>query len=867
MGREALAVRWRDQSYEWARCAASASGAEPGLVLLGNSPLLAAASPAWARAPSYAAAAILAPPGAPLAELVRPPTLRARLLWSLGAADIFWAACFPYRYTARQRAQLQPLALRYTFDGPSAGGNSSSGDGSDDEAARPRRWRVLATRRRRQAARLFRGLAADMHIGALRAVGWLMCKTFRVMFGGALLVDAAGLQRLRELQPDKTLVIVATHRSHVDYLILSWLLFTAGLPCPHIAAGINLSLPLVSRLLRACGAFFIRRSNGGADAEMYKRVLAGYVHALLREGQLLEWFIEGGRSRDGRVNPPKLGLLSYVVDAQLAGDLPKGVVLVPTTVSFDRVLEERALVAQLAGAPKRRESLGGLLAACWGVVRAALADRGAGKLGLGAGGICGRAAVRFGEPIDLERFLQERPEVAAGGAPEHKAAVAELGEALTAALRRSSALPTSALLVGALFMRAALAGSGLAAAEGTTAGVCAALEWLAGELRERGAACVSLPAAHAGPHLRRLGGLLGGCVGSLPAEDGGQVLALARGWEARLRQHMRLNQLLPWLAPEGLVAAALLACAAAGQRAGVDEVLEGAAWLRRFLVQEMDAAVGPGALQTAADFEPVVAAMERRGQVVALVTPSPAAAGGGGGKGRPPAAVPAVELRIAAGGAPRQAALLAALLLCPLVVTYAAVLQAVVLELTDAGGGTGGGGASSKALQAAARAALLAAADEERHPFVVPSGALVQGALATLRSLGVLVAAPPRREASSQALPAVGEEGEDGGGGEGDEEGAVPGPLPRTESQADAAAAQLMSVSGSALEAVVAESTDAGLCQLADGSPASSPERGRRGRRGGGGGAETELLVLGPAYRSVAAVQALLNRLHAYMPL
>lgn len=172
------------------------------------------------------------------------------------------------------------------------------------------------------------------------------------------------------------MVYIPAHKSHLDYLLLSYVLFASGLPCPHIAGGANLSLPLVGRVLRVCGAFFIRRtSRGTPDSHLYKAVLAAYVHALLVSGHSLEFFIEGGRSRDGRVNSPKLGLLKMVVEAVEAGDVGWPVYLVPTAMNYDAVPEEDSLAAQLAGAAKRSESLAGLASTCWSIAVKTLHSR------------------------------------------------------------------------------------------------------------------------------------------------------------------------------------------------------------------------------------------------------------------------------------------------------------------------------------------------------------------------------------------------------------------------------------------------------------------------------------------------------------
>lgn len=176
--------------------------------------------------------------------------------------------------------------------------------------------------------------------------------------------------------------------------------------------GDNLRLPIVGRIMRTCGAFFIRRSTKGTnDAALYKATLTSYLHTLLFHGISTEFFIEGGRSRDGRIAAPKLGLLSTCVDASLTGRCERPVHVVPVTITYDVPLEERGMLRELMGAPKQRETVlqfvsafGKLLGAlAWSACAAPWRWR-----PLGLGGRNGRVAVGFGEPVGINAFLRER---------------------------------------------------------------------------------------------------------------------------------------------------------------------------------------------------------------------------------------------------------------------------------------------------------------------------------------------------------------------------------------------------------------------------------------------------------------------------
>ncbi|KAL4853904.1 Glycerol-3-phosphate acyltransferase [Chlorella vulgaris] len=805
------AAAWLSYSRQWAREASAASGAPPPLQILPSTPV--DDSPAWRSAPNLAtAAALLVPPAggadggskqsAPTeADLAVAADVAARggwfgrLTWALGLTDIFFARATAYEGHVQglryRQQQLLPLTVQLAVE--HHGGTDLP---------------------EQQAEGLFREIAADQRPGALRLLGWMLSHLW--LFNSEVYVDASSLERLRglyvqkpgptsvsagvgaaagseqvqgvALPPRASVVYIPAHKSHLDYLVLSYVLFANGLPCPHIAAGANLSLPLVNRLLRACGAFFIRRTSRGADdAHAYKSVLAAYVHAMLVAGLSLEFFIEGGRSRDGRVNPPKLGMLRMVVDAVMAGDVDRPVYIVPTAMNYDASLEERSLAAQLAGAPKKSESLLGLASTCWAIVTKALRVRWQRwGLGLGAGGYCGRATVAFGEPINLQEWLQENQASIDAGGAEQRQAVAALGELVTASIRSSSALPTSALLLGSLFAEqhgvltgtpggSSQHGNGLVSSSGASAqAVATGMTWLADQLRQRGAAVVQLPqntgSGEQQQLLLHLAGMLPRCCsvsghgqasGSSARHE--PVLRLQGGVEAALLQHSRINQLMPWFAAEALVMAPLLAASHGQQSVSAAELFESAAFLRCVLAPEIDTALGPDELQSSSAFEPVLQRLLASGALV---------------QDRPGGRISLAPKNGGAGAASssdsRRAALFAAALLAPLLATYLETLRAMQRALAV----SGPSGSSAKALCSAAQKHLLAltagsaaagstsdstsdsATGCQFGRLVVPSVALVQGALKSLAAVGVLAAAPadagpqPARVASSEALAA-----------------------------------------------------------------------------------------------------------------
>lgn len=173
-------------------------------------------------------------------------------------------------------------------------------------------------------------------------------------------VDEEGVERIRAAAREGSVVLLPSHKSHIDYIVLSCVLRRRSLQLPVIAAGDNLSFFPVGPLLRRGGAFFIRRSFRGD--RLYAAVVDAYVRRLLREGWMIEFFMEGGRSRTGKLLPPMLGLLNMVVAAALPLERRK-VSFFPISIGYERLMEESAFARELSGGTKAREDASQLLAA------------------------------------------------------------------------------------------------------------------------------------------------------------------------------------------------------------------------------------------------------------------------------------------------------------------------------------------------------------------------------------------------------------------------------------------------------------------------------------------------------------------------
>ena len=218
--------------------------------------------------------------------------------------------------------------------------------------------------------------------------------TFMAMALGRLwnsLYDGVQLEHLENLSAvgdGVEIIYVPCHRSHMDYLLLSYIIYRKGFAVPHVAAGANLNMPLIGRLLRKGGAFFLRRSFKG-DA-LYAVVFAKYLGFMMARGHPLEYFIEGGRSRTGRLLSPRTGMLSMTLRSYLR-DPKRPVKFMPVYFGYERIVEGRTYIGELSGQPKQKESIFVLLRSIVAVLRSKF----------------GTVHVNLGQPIDLDELLQK----------------------------------------------------------------------------------------------------------------------------------------------------------------------------------------------------------------------------------------------------------------------------------------------------------------------------------------------------------------------------------------------------------------------------------------------------------------------------
>lgn len=250
----------------------------------------------------------------------------------------------------------------------------------------PKRLKQL----RKKAGEYFDEIAADYNVTYVQLFLMILTWFWKKIFQG-IDVDQAGLAVVREAARKGPLVYVPSHKSHIDYLVLNYILSMNHMHIPRVAAGRNLAFWPVGHIFRKAGAFFIRRSFSGA--KLYTSVFTMYIKTLLKEGHPIEFFIEGGRSRSGKLVLPKIGFLSILLQAHREGYCDD-LMFVPASISYDRILEEQAYLKEIGGGEKNRENFQQILKA-----RRFLKRK------------YGKIYIRFGRPLSLKEYLHENEDI------------------------------------------------------------------------------------------------------------------------------------------------------------------------------------------------------------------------------------------------------------------------------------------------------------------------------------------------------------------------------------------------------------------------------------------------------------------------
>ncbi|HEX3913889.1 MAG TPA: glycerol-3-phosphate 1-O-acyltransferase PlsB [Steroidobacteraceae bacterium] len=227
-------------------------------------------------------------------------------------------------------------------------------------------------------------IAANYSQAMVSFMAGLLARLWNSLYDG---IELEHIENLSAAGNGAEIIYVPCHRSHMDYLLLSYIIYRKGFAVPHVAAGVNLNMPVIGRFMRKCGAFFLRRSFKG-DA-LYPVVFAKYLGFMMARGHPLEYFIEGGRSRTGRLLAPRTGMLSMTVRSYLH-DPRRAVMFMPVYFGYERIVEGRTYIGELSGRPKQKESVFVLIKSTISVLRSKF----------------GKVHVNLGRPIALDDVLE-----------------------------------------------------------------------------------------------------------------------------------------------------------------------------------------------------------------------------------------------------------------------------------------------------------------------------------------------------------------------------------------------------------------------------------------------------------------------------
>ncbi|UDG80796.1 Glycerol-3-phosphate acyltransferase [Candidatus Hartigia pinicola] len=248
-----------------------------------------------------------------------------------------------------------------------------------DEA---RSKKISLKKAQKNAITIIKEISANFSYEAVRLTDRILSWTWNRLYQG---INVQHAERVRQLAEDgHEIVYVPSHRSHMDYLLLSYVLYHQGLVPPHIAAGVNLNFWPAGPIFRRLGAFFIRRTFKGY--KLYSTIFREYLNELLSRGYSIEYFIEGGRSRTGHLLQPKTGTLSMTLQAMLRED-SRSITIVPIYIGYEHVIEVSTYAKELRGAKKEKDGFVSMI-------------RGLRKLRK-----LGQGYVNFGQPILLTRYL------------------------------------------------------------------------------------------------------------------------------------------------------------------------------------------------------------------------------------------------------------------------------------------------------------------------------------------------------------------------------------------------------------------------------------------------------------------------------
>jgi glycerol-3-phosphate O-acyltransferase len=239
---------------------------------------------------------------------------------------------------------------------------------------------------RKRITRYLKEIAANVNYSYIQFAHVTLGYLWNHIYDGVV-VKRDQLNQIRAVAGRHPVVLVPMHRSHIDYLLVSDLFYEHDITFPHICSGINLNFWPIGPLIKKCGGFFIRRKFG--QNPIYKEAVYQYLKFLLSGRHCVEFFIEGTRSRTGKMNPPKMGILSLIMRAYFEGAC-EDISFIPTAVVYEQIPEQRAYVDEAAGREKKKESPGQFIKA-----RKVLKKR------------FGKVFIEFAEPVSFRQYCAQ----------------------------------------------------------------------------------------------------------------------------------------------------------------------------------------------------------------------------------------------------------------------------------------------------------------------------------------------------------------------------------------------------------------------------------------------------------------------------
>ncbi len=241
---------------------------------------------------------------------------------------------------------------------------------------------------RKQMEREYHQIASNFRWWVIRISDVVLRPLWTRVFSGVD-VRPEDIERIRAAMRQGSAILMPSHKSHFDYILLTWVCYKHDLIVPHVVAGANLAIWPISVFLRSVGGFFIKRSFSGE--RLHPAVFERYLRELIYRGYPVEFYIEGGRTRSGKLLTPRVGVLGMVLDATERRPTDHEVTLLPISLAYEEVAEERAYVREAGGEEKRKETVGQLVKA-----RSVLSRR------------FGRVYLRVGEPLPASEVVDEQ---------------------------------------------------------------------------------------------------------------------------------------------------------------------------------------------------------------------------------------------------------------------------------------------------------------------------------------------------------------------------------------------------------------------------------------------------------------------------